>query len=257
MKSFRFPRKMKKQIKQTPVGPYCYGSTIGAEHKIVNGKRQYKRGGCCPFWHSSKKEGFAYCSFLHRHNDFELADQTKLIGCDSLGRHFDNVGTFNRPPRPTETIKPKGWDAEKLEQFLIIHERHRTGLCTMRGTITIEQIPNASQELIVAFNKWVNEAPKCQNNIERLKKHYNTGIGLARHIKSLVGEEILVDYYWINPDEIKKGEKRHWEGMRIDEKGWISFRNCFDRPDWIPASAFDVEKAMREQEEEENGLLEN
>ena len=255
MKRFRFPRKMKKQIKQMPVGSYCYGSSIGAGHKMVNGKKQYK-GGCCPFWHNSKKEGFAYCSFLHEHNDFELPDQTKLIGCGSLGRHFDNDGTFNRPLLLKETIKPKRWDAEKLEQFLIIHERHRTGLCTMRGAITIEQIPNASPEFIAAFNEWVNEAPKCQNKIERLKEHYTTGIGLARHIKSLVGEEILVDYYLINPDNIKKGEKRHWEGMQIEEKGWTSFQNWFDRPDWIPASPFDVEKALREQEEE-NGSANN
>jgi hypothetical protein len=105
----RLPRKHKKQIKKIPIGSYCYGSTIGGKYKMVNDKKKYK-GRCCPFWHMTKTEGVAFCSFLHEHNDFELPDQTKLIGC-YYGKYFTNDGKFSKE---LVEIKNKLRDIEML-----------------------------------------------------------------------------------------------------------------------------------------------
>ena len=108
----RLPRKLKKQIKKIPIGSYCYGSTIGGKYKMVNHKKQYK-GGCCPFWNMTKTEGVAFCSFLHERNDFELPDQTKLIGC-YYGKYFTNEGKFSKNLVEQEEIKNRLRDIEML-----------------------------------------------------------------------------------------------------------------------------------------------
>lgn len=90
----RIPRKKKKMMKQIPVGNYCYGSYIGIKRKLVNGVKGFK-GGCCPFHHSTKNPKIAFCSFLHKHDDFLLADQTKI--CGEAENYFDlKTGKFTK-----------------------------------------------------------------------------------------------------------------------------------------------------------------
>lgn len=249
----RLPRKLKKQIKKMPVGNNCYGSMIGGKYKMVNGKRQY-RGGCCPFWHNTKNEGVAYCSFLDEHNDFELLDLTKLIGC-YYGRYFTDEGQFSQ--KLVEQIRrgsQKNWQTKTLENFLIIHEGHVTGLYTKGGSIHIENIPGVSISTTNMFHNWLVETRQCKNNIEWLKEHYRTGLAFAKRIKKQLGNEIIVEYWWLNPSDLKKGRKRNWEGLRIEENGWYSFRNEFEHRGWIPASPFDLAKALKEQSNQKQKL---
>lgn len=70
----KIPRKLKKRIKKIPVGDYCYGSTIGDKD---NGTKS------CPYQHRVSKlsrdgERQAYCSFVHKVDDFILTDDVKI-----------------------------------------------------------------------------------------------------------------------------------------------------------------------------------
>ena len=243
----RLPRKLKKQIKKIPIGSYCYGSTIGGKYKMVNDQKLYK-GGCCPFWHHSKIEGFAYCSLWREHNDFLLADQTKLLGCNYYGKFFDSDGHFSKKLVELENRYSQiRWQTAKLEGFLIIHENHITGLQTFGGSIFIEDILDDNNSMINAFHFWLEQLPKCKNNIEYLKEHYRLGLKIAKRIKQIVGSEILVDYWWINPNDIKKGRKRRWEGIRIEPNEWISFHSELDFLGYGPSWPFDINKATKSQ----------
>ena len=232
----RLPRKLKKKIKQTPVGNYCYGSAIDPKNK----------GGCCPYWHRTKDPEIAYCSFLREHNDFELPDQTKLPGCNHYGDYFDSKGHFSKPLIAlANRYNRERWQTSTLEGFLIIHENHITGLQTWGGSIFIEDILDVNTSTINAFHHWLAQLPRCKNNIEFLKEHYRLGLKIAKRIKKIVGSEILVDYWWINPADIKKGRKRTWQGLRIEEDGVYSFRKEQAHPGWLPDFPFDINKATR------------
>ena len=139
------------------------------------------------------------------------------------------------------------WQTGKLEGFLIIHENHITGLQTFGGSIFIEDIPDINTSTINAFHLWLEQVPKCKNNIEHLKEHYRLGLEIAKGIKKIVGGEILVDYWWINPSGIKKGKKRTWEGIRIEESERISFRSEVNYIGYGPSWPFDINKASKSQ----------
>lgn len=142
--------------------------------------------------------------------------------------------------KPPHEQNPKKWRSEKLEKFLIIHESHSTGLCTMRGAIAIENIPNLRAEIKIAFREWLLESKECENNTERMQAHYDTGVALARHIKATVGGKIVMDYWGKNPSLFKKNYPDRWIGLRIEIKGYTYFPNEHEHLGWIPSSPFDI-----------------
>ena len=139
---------------------------------------------------------------------------------------------------------PNTWRTKILDKFLIIHESHSTGLCTMKGNIAIEDIPNLRAEIKIAFRDWLLESKRCENNTERMQAHYDTGVALARHIKATVGDKVLVDFWCMNPSLFEKNFPDRWIGQRIDFKGYKYFPNEYEQEGWIPASPFDIEDAM-------------
>jgi hypothetical protein len=107
--------------------------------------------------------------------------------------------------------------AEKPEKYISINEHRELGMVSMGGKLAIEKLPNAGKELIDDFNAWLKSSHqewmkekivgtdgewqwKSPPNYEQLNQHKKDGLELARKIKRLVGSDISVDYYFVEPE---------------------------------------------------------
>jgi len=136
------------------------------------------------------------------------------------------------------------WRTDKLEKFLVIHQGHPTGLCTMEGYISIEQIPDANNSLIIGFNNWLHRINHSESD-EMLKANYILGLKLAMRIKALVGKDISVDYWWANPVTIGTDSGKMLEALRIKKGGYITvpadkIQGIYMLKGLMPASPFTV-----------------
>jgi hypothetical protein len=110
--------------------------------------------------------------------------------------------------------------AEKPERYISINQFREHGMVTMGGLLAIEKIPGVSQELINEFNEWLKSSHqewmkekidpakdewtwKSPPDLAQLIQHKEKGLVLAKQIKSLVGECISVDYYFVEPDSVE------------------------------------------------------
>jgi hypothetical protein len=114
--------------------------------------------------------------------------------------------------------------AERPERYISINALRIVAMVTMGGQLSIEKIPGASQQLIEEFNEWHKSSHqewmqekikgtgdewrwKSPPDLVQLVQHKEQGIALAKQIKELVGSDITVDYYPIEPDSIKEYRK--------------------------------------------------
>jgi ankyrin repeat protein len=102
--------------------------------------------------------------------------------------------------------------ADKPEKQLMIFASYNTGLFTAKGNLQIEQIPNADESLIAEFNDWKKSNPdnwqeyRKHNYLPRpeiLEQHNQQGLLLAKHIKKLVGNDIVVIFLSINAEDVR------------------------------------------------------
>lgn len=119
--------------------------------------------------------------------------------------------------------------ADKAEQFLNVFASYETGLYTLKGFLKIENIPNADKKLIDTFTKWIVSNPdKCNDyayhgyniinppDLTLLKENNKQGLSLAKKIKKLVGQEVKVEYYYVNPEDFEKIKVRNVEHKIIE-----------------------------------------
>jgi ankyrin repeat protein len=108
--------------------------------------------------------------------------------------------------------------ADKPEKQLMIFASYNTGLFTAKGNLQIEQIPNANESLIAEFNDWKKSNPDnwqeyCKHKYlpkpEILEQHSQQGLLLAKHIKKLVGNDIVVIFLSINTEGVRNKNVRN------------------------------------------------
>ena len=112
--------------------------------------------------------------------------------------------------------------AEKPEQFLKVFASYKTGLFTAKGNLKIKSIPNADSELVKTFSNWLKYNPDNWNeykymgykitnppDLNLLKEHNEQGVLIAKKIKSLVGQDVKVEFYSVNTQDFKKYNVRN------------------------------------------------
>jgi ankyrin repeat protein len=108
--------------------------------------------------------------------------------------------------------------ADKPEKQLKMFASYDTGLFTAKGNLRIEQIPNADEILITQFNEWLKtnlddwqeyRKNKYLPKPEILEQHNQQGLSLAKRIKDLVGNDIVVTFLSVSSDDIRNKHVRN------------------------------------------------
>jgi hypothetical protein len=102
--------------------------------------------------------------------------------------------------------------ADKPEKHLEIFASYDTGLFTVKGNLQIEHVPNADEILITEFKEWLRANPdnwqeyrknKYLPKPEILEQHNQQGLSLAKRIKNLTGNDIIVTFLSVNSEDIR------------------------------------------------------
>jgi hypothetical protein len=128
---------------------------------------------------------------------------------------------------------------DKVEDFLTVCASYPTGLFTKGGSITIENIPNMPEELVIAFKRWQASNPdknsnyyrdkiwdeelkrnvysqqKTKVNIDFFKIHNYLGKLYSKEIKNLIGQDIKVEYYHIKANDLANDKGRNQGYLNI------------------------------------------
>jgi hypothetical protein len=108
--------------------------------------------------------------------------------------------------------------ADRPEKQLKIFASYDTGLFTAKGNLRIEQIPNADEALFAEFNEWLKNNPdnwqeyrknKYLPNSDILEQYNQQGFSLAKRIKNLVGNDIIVTFLSISSEDIRNRHVRN------------------------------------------------
>lgn len=120
--------------------------------------------------------------------------------------------------------------ADKIEEFLTVFATYApTGLFTVKGYFMPDNIPNADDDFIKDFKKWVVENPDKWHEYEYsdnvkitnppdlilLQKHNDQGLKYAKQIKKLVGNDIVVKFFFAKPEDFEKHGVRNIEQLII------------------------------------------
>lgn len=119
--------------------------------------------------------------------------------------------------------------ANKLEKFISVFAGYKpTGLRTLKGYLTPENIDNVDKSFVELFKSWVTNNPdkwdeykydgvKIINTPELsvLRQHNEQGLKLVKAIRRMLNSEIKVEYLFVNPDDLKKYGVRNIERIII------------------------------------------
>lgn len=110
--------------------------------------------------------------------------------------------------------------ADKVEEYLLIGDSGITGLFTKRGHIKITDIEHYDHSIFSDYKEYRHTIQANWNHIrlepnkdlfawesapdiDRLKRHNEVGLCLAKKLKTNLGKSIKVEYNYVDPDGVK------------------------------------------------------